>query len=141
MKKAKKKSAVDPAESILHVPPGKGRFYPMGGMSSLFLADGDETRNAYSISEWWLEPGQTGPGAHSHDANDDIFYVLEGTVSFLVGKERIDAPKGSFLRAPVGVAHDFENRTGTRAGFLNIYIPGGFEKDMPDIVEWFASQG
>ena len=109
----------------------------MGGISSIFLADGDETSDTYSISEWWLEAKQPGPGAHSHDANDDIFYVLEGIMTFLVGDRKIDAPKGTFLRVPAGVVHDFENNSSTRAGVLNIYIPGGFEQEMPGIVQWF----
>ena len=67
---------------VLHIPAGEGRRYDMGGMRSLFLADGAETDSSYSISEWWLDPGQPGPGAHSHDANDDIFYVIEGTIDF-----------------------------------------------------------
>lgn len=45
--------------------------------------------------------------------------------------------KGTFLRIPAGVTHDFENRSDELAGFLNSYIPGGFEKDMPAIVKWF----
>ncbi|OYW82614.1 MAG: cupin, partial [Asticcacaulis sp. 32-58-5] len=36
-----------------------------------------------------------------------------------------------------GVIHDFENQSPDRAGLLNIYIPGGFEDDMPAIVDWF----
>jgi hypothetical protein len=43
----------------------------------------------------------------------------------------------AFLRVPPGVTHDFENRSDHRAGMLNVYIPGGFEKDMPAVVEWF----
>ena len=50
--------------------PGEGRSYPMGRISALFKADGDEPAGRYSISEWWLEPNTQGPGAHSHDAGD-----------------------------------------------------------------------
>ena len=45
--------------------------------------------------------------------------------------------KGTFLRIPAGVTHDIENRSDELAGFLNTYISGGFEKDMPAIVKWF----
>jgi mannose-6-phosphate isomerase-like protein (cupin superfamily) len=117
--------------------PGKGRPYPMGRISAVFKADGDETQNEYSISEWWLEPKTQGPGAHSH-AEDDVFYVIEGTMSFLLEDRWIDAPKGSFLLVPRGMTHDFENRSSSRAGVLNISIPGDFESDMPGIVQWFA---
>ncbi|MFC6634011.1 cupin domain-containing protein [Microbulbifer taiwanensis] len=123
--------------SVLHIPAGEGRRYDMGGMRSLFLADGAETDNSYSISEWWLDPGQPGPGAHCHDANDDIFYVIEGTMDFLVDQNWVQASRGDFIRVPAGVTHDFANNSDQRAGLLNIYIPGGFEQDMPAIVQWF----
>jgi mannose-6-phosphate isomerase-like protein (cupin superfamily) len=125
----------------IYLPQGAGRSYEMGGMSSLFLADGEETADSYSISEWWLDAHQAGPGAHKHDANDDIFYVLEGTVTFLLGEKKIAASKGAFIRVPAGVLHDFCNESESRAGFLNIYIPGGFEQEMPAIVEWFRQKG
>jgi hypothetical protein len=52
------------ARQGVFLPPGGGRSYPMGRISSRFLADGAETEERYSISEWWLEPHTTGPGAH-----------------------------------------------------------------------------
>jgi mannose-6-phosphate isomerase-like protein (cupin superfamily) len=121
----------------LFVPAGNGRAYPMGRISALFLADEDETRGRYSISEWWLEPNTKGPGAHSHD-EDDVFYVIEGTMSFLLADRWIDAPRGSFVLAPGGMTHDFENRSDARAGVLNFSVPGGFEANMPGIARWFA---
>jgi mannose-6-phosphate isomerase-like protein (cupin superfamily) len=116
--------------------PGEGRSYPMGRISALFKADGDESAGLYSISEWWLEPHTQGPGAHAHP-EDDVFYVLEGTMSFLVGDEWVDASAGSFVVAPGGVTHDFENRGDVRAGALNVSAPGNFEEAMPAISEWF----
>jgi mannose-6-phosphate isomerase-like protein (cupin superfamily) len=70
----------------------------------------------------------------------EIFYVVEGTMSFLAGERWIDAPAGSFLRIPAGVTHDFENRSAERAGALNVFLPGGFEAMMPAIVDWFAAK-
>jgi mannose-6-phosphate isomerase-like protein (cupin superfamily) len=121
----------------IFLPPGEGRSYPMGRISAVFKADGGETKSRYSISEWWLEPHTQGPGRHSH-AEDDIFYVIEGTMSILVDDRWIDAPKGSFVLAPGGMFHDFENRSSRRAGVLNFSIPGDFEENMPAIVKWFT---
>ena len=121
---------------VLH--PGEGRAYRMGRMSALFKADEAETASRYSISEWWLDPHTAGPGAHSHD-EDDVFYVLEGTMSFLVDDTWIDCPRGAFVLVPGGTTHDFQNRSDARAGALNISAPGGFEQHMGDIVDWFAA--
>lgn len=117
--------------------PGEGRDYPMGRIRAVFKADGDEVQDRYSISEWWLEPHTQGPGAHSHE-EDDIFYVIEGTMSILIGGQWMDAEKGAFVLAPAGLTHDFENRTDSRAGVLNLSFPGGFEPNMPGIAKWFS---
>lgn len=116
---------------------GQGRVYNCGTMTAIFKADEHETNEKYSISEWWLEPNSDGPGPHSHDANDEVFYVLEGTTSFLVGDKWVDANKGTFLRIPAKTIHDFKNQTNEKTGVLNFFIPGGFERNMPAIVQWF----
>ena len=81
----------------------------MGRIGAVFKADGAETQDRYSISEWWLEPHTQGPGPHSHP-EDDVFYVIEGTMSVLVGEHWTQAAKGSFVLVPGGTVHDFENR-------------------------------
>jgi mannose-6-phosphate isomerase-like protein (cupin superfamily) len=116
---------------------GQGRGYDCGTMSAVFKADGIESGDRYSVSEWWLEPRSKGPGAHSHEENDELFFVIGGQPSILIGETWHDAPVGSFVMIPASIIHDFENRTDSRAGLLNVFIPGGFEKNMPAIVEWF----
>ncbi|MBU4529404.1 MAG: cupin domain-containing protein [Hoeflea sp.] len=123
---------------VLELGPGEGRAYSLGRMKAVFKADHDESAERYAISEWWLEPHCTGPGAHLHETNEEIFYVLEGTASFLVGEEWRSLSKGSFLRIPAGIMHDFENRGDAPVGLLNVFMPGGFEQAMPSIVQWFA---
>jgi mannose-6-phosphate isomerase-like protein (cupin superfamily) len=122
-------------------PPGEGRIYRMPMMRAVFMADGEEPANRYSISEWWLQPGSASPGAHSHEANDEIFFVIEGTPSLLVGDEWIEALAGSCIVIPAGVTHDFANRTPALAGLFNVFIPDGFEPKMPAIVKWFEENG
>jgi mannose-6-phosphate isomerase-like protein (cupin superfamily) len=133
--------AATPTESgageVIFLGPGSGRAYDAGPMHAVFKADGEETDDRYCVSEWWLEAGQPGPGPHSHEANDELFFVVEGTMSFLAGEEWVDAAAGSFLRIPAGTTHDFENRSKARAGALNVFIPGGFETMMPRIVDYF----
>lgn len=125
------------SDDTIVVLPGAGREYSMGSMSSVFFADGVETNNRYSVSEWWLDACSDGPGPHAHEENEELFYVLEGVMTFVVGEDRIEAPKGSFIRIPAGTIHDFMNKGEVRSGVLNIYIPGGFEVMMPKIVQWY----
>lgn len=128
------KPAVAEREPVV-LRPGEGRSCPMGRISAV-KTDGEETASGYFISEWWLEPHTKGPGAHAHP-EDDVFFVLEGTMSLLVGSEWVDAAAGSFVLVPGGITHDFENRSDAKAGVLN-FFPGVFEPAMPGIADWFS---
>ena len=127
-------------EGVLLLGPGQGRSYPCGTMRALFRADGEETGGRYSVSEWWLEPWSEGVHAHLHEDNEELFFVLKGRVTFHIAGEEVEAAEGSFLRIPAGVMHGFRNAGDARAGLLNVFIPGGFEDQMPAIVEWYADQ-
>jgi len=123
----------------IYLPLCAGRDYAMGPVRTIFKADGDETRGQYSISEWWLEPHTRGPGVHQHD-EDDVFFAIEGRMSFCIDGTWRDASAGTLVIAPGGTPHDFENRTDQRAGMLNLSVPGDFEPAMqgPEgIAEWF----
>jgi quercetin dioxygenase-like cupin family protein len=122
----------------LFLGPKEGRRYAMGAMTAIYKADGEETESKYEISEWWLEAHTKGPGAHAHP-QDDIFYVIDGTMTFLMDAEWKEAPQGTFVLVPGGMTHTFENRSDAKAGLLNFGVPGGFEAGMPNVVEWFRS--
>ena len=115
-------------DSVIVLGPGEGRAYSIGPMRGVFKADGAETGDRYCVSEWSVQPGCDGPGAHSHPGNEELFLVTEGTMSFLAGEEWLDAPAGTFIRIPAGMTHDFANRTTEPATAFNVYIPGGFEE-------------
>jgi mannose-6-phosphate isomerase-like protein (cupin superfamily) len=126
--------------SPIVLPPGSGRTYDCGPMRAVFKADGIETADRYSVSEWTVAPHSSGSGPHSHEANDELFLVTDGTMAVRVADKWITAERGTFLRIPAGVVHDFENRTDHPATLFNVFLPGGFEQNMPEIVAWFARQ-
>ena len=98
----------------------------MGSLHAVFKADEAETRERYCVSEWWLRPHTHGPGAHLHDNNDEVFYVLEGRPEIFVGEEWVSLERGAFVLIPQGIMHDFRNATDEDAGLLNFFTPGGF---------------
>jgi hypothetical protein len=103
----------------------------------VFKADGPETESRYAVSEWWLEPRTQGPGPHSH-AEDDLFYVIEGTMSIFVGESWVELPKGRSSSYPEASYMISKTGEAARAGILNFSVPGSFEPEMPGIAEWFA---
>ena len=125
----------------IYLPLETGRRYELGAMQAVFKADGAETGDRYSVSEWWLDPHSDGPGPHQHEANDEIFVALVGRPSVLAGDRWYVLEPGSTIVIPAGIDHDFANRTDERVCLLNVFVPGGFEANMPEIVAWFATQG
>jgi mannose-6-phosphate isomerase-like protein (cupin superfamily) len=113
---------------MIFLPPGGGRAYEVGGMRGVIKADGDESAHALCFSEWELVPGADGPPLHMHREHQEAFYVVEGTVTFTVAEEEVEAPVGSFLMIPAGTMHTFANRAERPARCVNAYVPGGFEQ-------------
>lgn len=91
----------------------------------LILASGDTTNGEYALMEQ-LCPENSGPPPHTHTQRE-MFYILEGEITFLVGDKMITAGPGSFVNVPPGTAHSFRVDTET-ARLLNSYTPAGFER-------------
>lgn len=94
-----------------------------------------------SLMVWHLETGQTDgvlslgevvvrqggePPLHIHAREDETWYVLEGTVLFQRGQERLTLGVGDAIFLPRGLAHGFAIVTQT-ARMLHVYTPGGLE--------------
>lgn len=105
--------------------PGEGKVI---GMAE-FLATSEMTPR-FTLSILTVEPGEPGPGLHTHEDEDDAFYVISGELTFNVDGERITAPPGTFVLAPPGVVHNFSNRSDEPARALNLHAPAGFDKRM-----------
>ena len=73
------------------------------------------------------ESGERGPGPHVHHLHTDAFYVLEGELAFVVGRELepVQAPAGTLVAVPPGVVHGFANESPGRSCFLNFHAPSG----------------
>jgi mannose-6-phosphate isomerase-like protein (cupin superfamily) len=72
----------------------------------------------YCLVEALVGPG-AGPPPNRHPADDEAFYVLEGTFEFGVGSETRTAKRGDFVRIPNGEVHTFRN-VGQQPGRLLI---------------------
>ncbi|HUZ00378.1 MAG TPA: cupin domain-containing protein [Thermomicrobiaceae bacterium] len=55
---------------------------------------------------------------HLHHDDEEAWYVLEGTLRFRTGEREFDAPAGSAVLGPRGVAHTFWNPSREPARYL-----------------------
>ena len=84
-----------------------------------------ETGGAMSITYGDADPF-TGPPAHTHDHEDEIFIVLDGEMTFEVAGERFACGPLGTAFVPRGTPHSF--MTGAKgATCLTVLTPGGFE--------------
>lgn len=75
------------------------------------------------IFELRVPPGSNVPPPHSHSANEELVYVLEGTLRYTVGGETRDLRPGDSMATPRGVVHAFSNPHAGPARALVINTP------------------
>ena len=69
-----------------------------------------------------LEPKQT-QKVHAHEGADKFYFVLEGSGTFLVGDDELEAGAGMLVIAPAGVPHGVTNNGGERLSLLVSIAP------------------
>ena len=91
-----------------------------------------------AVLEYVTRQGEE-PGDHTHQTEDEMFYVLEGAVTFRCGGESFDVEQGGFIFLPRGIEHGYTLRSEGPARLLVVTAPvregasggwGGFVSDM-----------
>ena len=80
----------------------------VGQLSIRYLIDGSQSASL-GMFELIVPPGSNVPPPHSHTDNEEIVYVLEGTLRYTVGPEVRDLTPGQTMRTPMGSVHGFSN--------------------------------
>jgi quercetin dioxygenase-like cupin family protein len=79
------------------------------------------------LSFFHLEaPPMSGPPRHVHTREDELFYVLEGTLVFELDGARHQVTEGGTVYVQRGVVHAYQNLTDENARLLIATTPGGF---------------
>ena len=90
-----------------------------------------DTRGAYSLFETETPPAGGWP-AHVQRYDDEAFYVLEGTYTFLVDAEELQVGPGGYVFVPRGTVHAFVNSGPAEARMLVLITPGGIQETFFD---------
>ena len=97
------------------------------GSLMLFKATSEETGQTFSLIEQTLPPGFA-PPLHTHHAEDEAFYILEGSFTFVCGERRWHADAGSFVYLPRDIPHGFLVEGELPARTLQFTFPAGLER-------------
>jgi quercetin dioxygenase-like cupin family protein len=121
--------------AVIHRP-GEGERHAAGPSAEIVIkAAGDDTAGTFFLAENAIPPGFAGPPPHRHATLHDMFYVLDGTLTLLLGERTIEAGPGTFACVPPGVVHTFRNDSDGPVRVLNFNTPGGFERYMREVAE------
>ena len=112
---------MQPDHAVIVAPGGGVRF---GNVEFLGLSEHSPRVNVSVIT---MAPGREGPEKHIHEGEDDVFYVLEGELTFTVDDAEVVAGPGTFVLVPPGVPHTFANRGDAVVRMVNVHAPAGFD--------------
>ncbi len=95
----------------------------VGQLQIRYLLDGTVSGAGSGLFELTVPPGARVPPAHSHRDNEEIVYVLEGTLRYRVDDEVRDLAPGDRMYTPRGSVHAFSNPGEATARALIMLTP------------------
>ena len=99
---------------------------PTGGLVTVKAAT-EETNGSLTVLEFLIGPKE-GPALHTHQREDEVWYVIEGEFRFKAGDAMLRASTGGLAFGPRGTPHCFQNIGDTPGRLLVITTPSGLER-------------
>ena len=90
------------------------------------LITGEQTAGRYALIDMFVPPGG-GPPPHRHLAEDELFTITEGSITFAAGEETRSVSAGESVFVPRGTRHSYRNDGEAPARMIAVYTPAGME--------------
>lgn len=110
----------------------------IGQLRIRYLVDGAAS-GSLGMFELTVPPGSNVPPPHSHTNNEEVVYILEGSLRYAVGAETRDLSAGQAMRTPKGTMHGFSNPFDGTARALITLAPDIGAKYFEDIAAVVAA--
>jgi len=94
----------------------------VGQLEIRYLVDGAQS-GGLGLFEMKIPAGAHVPPPHSHTANEECVYVLEGVLRYTVDDETRDLRPGEWMSTPRGSVHQFSNPGSDTARALVVMTP------------------
>ena len=101
----------------------------------------DDGENDVAVVEHTLPPGKLAAPLHRHSGEDEISYVLDGTMGIQEGDEVSTLDAGECAVKRRGVWHTFWNPGPEPLRFLEIIVPGEFAWYFAEVDEILPAEG
>jgi quercetin dioxygenase-like cupin family protein len=117
--------------------PGEGWTYHDGIDFTVKVGELGQGRHV-AVLEYTTRRGEE-PPEHTHPTEDEIFYVLQGALTFHCGDDTFEVDEGGFVFLPRGIPHGYTIRSDGEVRLLAVTAPaqedaqagwGGFVGDL-----------
>ena len=119
---------------------GEGQKITANGIEIFLKAKAQQTNGLWSMIEYVLPPSLPSPPPHYHQKTQETFYVIEGTLQFVLDGKIINAPSGTLVVVPEGSVHTFRNTSNDYVRFQVWFSPGGLEQYFIDVQELIQNE-
>jgi uncharacterized cupin superfamily protein len=124
-----------PRGSVL--PPGAGRRIRTSSDLTIKASGARDVADFAFVEN--VVPGHwSGRGPHFHRRHEELFYVVEGELQFLLDGDPVPAQAGTFVGVPPGVVHAYRNLTGVPARWVGTIAPHDLEEYFVRLSEILA---
>jgi mannose-6-phosphate isomerase-like protein (cupin superfamily) len=111
----------------------EGDIFDFGGLAVHWKVDGSETAQRFSIVHHPIAPRALAAPLHYHHNEDEMSFVLKGTLGALLGDEVLMAEPGTWVFKPRGQWHTFWNAGDNPCEIIEIISPAGFENYFREV--------
>lgn len=115
-----------PALNPVAVPSAEGEARWWSSGLAVVKTTATDTGGQMTILEITEPPNSEAP-LHVHHTEDEGFWILDGSATFEVGDQTIEARAGDYLFGPRDIPHRYTTGPGG-CRMLFIFTPGGFEE-------------
>lgn len=114
------------------VPAGKGPSWWLIMDKMILLADAAWTHGRFTAWESICLPGG-GPPPHTHSREDELFYIIEGELTFTLFDQTILGKPGTAVYLPAGSLHTFHNHTDKPTRYFLISTGDSFQAFVSEL--------
>jgi len=112
---------------VVHTNTGDaGRSWWGPGDMYTFLVTGEESGGSMFALDCLVGAGG-GPPPHRHLAEDELFTITEGSITFAAGEETRSVSAGQSVFVLRGTRHSYRNEGTIPARMIAVYTPAGME--------------
>jgi mannose-6-phosphate isomerase-like protein (cupin superfamily) len=113
--------------------PRDGQQFDFGGLGVHWKIDSQDTDGAFAVVHHPIAVGALAAPLHRHSREDELSFVLRGSLGALLGDEVVTAGEGTWVFKPRHQWHTFWNAGDRPCEIIELIRPAGFEQYFREV--------